>query len=67
MESIIDQYDLFILDMDGTIYLDIYPINGAIEFINKLKEKNKKYVFLTNNSSKSYVQYIDKLNNLGFI
>ena len=58
--------ELFLLDMDGTIYLDDDVIDGAIEFINTIREKNKKYIFLTNNSSKSKDAYLEKLNRLGF-
>ena len=40
----------YLLDMDGTIYLGNELIDGAKEFLEKLKEKNIKYIFLTNNS-----------------
>ncbi len=51
--------------MDGTFYLGDELIDGALDFINILEEKNKKYVFLTNNSSKDSGDYRDKLQNLG--
>ena len=43
----------YLLDMDGTIYLGNELIEGAKEFLQKLKKKNIKYIFLTNNSSKN--------------
>lgn len=55
---------LFLLDMDGTIYLDDELIDGALNFINTLKSKNINYIFLTNNSSKSQQNYLDKLKKL---
>lgn len=55
---------LFLLDMDGTIYLDNELIDGALDFLSKIKENNKQYIFLTNNSSKSKFDYLNKLNNL---
>ncbi len=55
----------FLLDMDGTIYLGNNLINGAKEFLEILKDKNIKYLFLTNNSSKNKDRYVEKLNNLG--
>lgn len=58
--------ELFLLDMDGTIYLDDDVFDGAIDFIKLLIKQNKKYIFLTNNSSKSKTTYINKLNRLGF-
>ena len=44
--------ELFLLDMDGTIYLDHDLINGSLDFINALIATKKKYIFMTNNSSK---------------
>ena len=45
--------EMFLLDMDGTLYLENKVFKGSREFINLLNNKNKKYIFLTNNSSKS--------------
>ena len=55
----------YLLDMDGTIYLGNELIDGAKEFLEKLKEKNIRYIFLTNNSSKNKDKYVEKLNKLG--
>lgn len=55
----------FLLDMDGTIYLGNELIEGAREFLDTLKKKNIKYLFLTNNSSKNKDKYVEKLNVLG--
>ena len=56
---------LFLLDMDGTIYLDDDLFDGSLDFINKLIEKGINYIFLTNNSSKSQQDYVDKIHRLG--
>lgn len=56
---------VYLLDMDGTIYLGDELIDGAKEFLAKLKEEGKRYIFLTNNSSKSKDIYVEKLNKLG--
>ena len=57
--------ELFLLDMDGTIYLDNELFDGSLDFINTLIKKNINYVFLTNNSSSSLENYLNKLNKLG--
>ena len=62
----IKKIEMFLLDMDGTVYLENEVFNGSIEFINLLNKQNKKYIFLTNNSSKSVDKYLEKLNKLGF-
>jgi NagD protein len=51
--------------MDGTIYLGNELIPGAIEFLHKIKELGKRYIFLTNNSSKNKDAYLEKLTGLG--
>lgn len=56
---------LFLLDMDGTIYLDNDLFDGVTDFLEHVKNIGGKYVFLTNNSSKSADKYIEKLASLG--
>lgn len=57
---------LFLLDMDGTLYLGDTVIGGAIEFVNFLRDKKLKYIYLTNNSSRAGKDYISRLRRLGF-
>lgn len=52
--------------MDGTLYLGDEVFDGAAEFIKTLTELEKKYVYLTNNSSRSGIDYVERLNRLGF-
>ena len=56
---------LFLLDMDGTIYLDDKLFEGTKEFLEYVKNIGGRYMFLTNNSSKSVDKYIEKLASLG--
>lgn len=56
---------LFLLDMDGTIYLDNELFDGTLDFLNHVKKIGGKYIFLTNNSSKSVNKYVEKLKSLG--
>ena len=56
---------LFLLDMDGTIYLDNELFDGTLDFLEYVKSIGGKYIFLTNNSSKSVDKYIEKLLTLG--
>lgn len=57
--------ELFLLDMDGTIYHEDELIPGAHEFFGLLNERGIPYVFMTNNSSKGKIDYVRKLNRLG--
>ncbi len=56
---------LFLLDMDGTIYLDNDLFDGTLDFLDYVKKIGGRYIFLTNNSSKSVDKYIEKLDKLG--
>lgn len=56
---------LYMLDMDGTIYNEDTLISGALDFFDLLKHQGKQYVFMTNNSSKDKTSYVEKLNRLG--
>ncbi|MBR0277011.1 MAG: HAD-IIA family hydrolase [Clostridia bacterium] len=56
---------LFLLDMDGTIYLDNSLFEGTLPFLEYVKSIGGRYLFLTNNSSKSAVKYVEKLEKLG--
>jgi HAD superfamily hydrolase (TIGR01450 family) len=56
---------LFLLDMDGTIYLDNELFDGVTDLLEHIKKIGGKYMFLTNNSSKSVDKYIEKLASLG--
>ena len=59
------QKRLFLLDMDGTIYLDDDLFDGTLDFLNYVRSVGGRYMFLTNNSSKSVDKYIEKLAKLG--
>ncbi len=56
---------LFLLDMDGTIYLDNDLFEGTTDFLEYVKSIGGKYIFLTNNSSKSIDKYVEKMASLG--
>ena len=56
---------LFLLDMDGTIYLDEALFPGTRPFLETVRAAGGRYLFLTNNSSKSVDAYIAKLARLG--
>lgn len=56
---------MFVLDMDGTIYLDAIPLPGAIDFCEKI-EKSHKLLYFTNNASRNPMDYVDRLTGIGF-
>ncbi len=59
-------YKGYLIDLDGTAYLGTEVIPQTIEFTNKLIELNIPFKFVTNNSSASEKDVVNKLNNMGY-
>ncbi len=65
LDESLDGIAAVFLDLDGTIYLGDSLIDGALEFLDRLEERGVSRYFLSNNSSKSVGQYLEKLRALG--
>ncbi len=63
-KSILDKTKLFVLDMDGTFYLDNDILDGALDFLSAVKAAGKDFIFFTNNSSTTPDLYINKLDKM---
>ena len=63
--DLIKQIRLFLFDMDGTLYLGNQLFDFTIELLNTIRSTGRRYLFMTNNSSKSVEDYIKKLEKLG--
>ncbi|MCL2016845.1 MAG: HAD-IIA family hydrolase [Defluviitaleaceae bacterium] len=55
---------LFLLDMDGTIYLGNRLFDYSLAFLDYITQMGASYIFMTNNSSKNSRQYLQKLNGM---
>ena len=56
---------LFLLDMDGTLYLDGQLFAGTMPFLRAVSDRGGRCLYLTNNSSKSVDAYVEKLAGMG--
>ena len=57
---------LFVLDMDGTVYLGDQLIEGALDFIREVDaSEDRDFIFFTNNASRVPAVYVEKLHKLG--
>ena len=65
LKQAIKEVEYVLLDMDGTIYLDNDLFDGTLDFLDYVRKIGGRYIFLTNNSSKSVNKYIEKLDSLG--
>jgi len=61
----LDGIEAIFLDLDGTIYLGGEPIEGALDFLERLDQRGIRRFFLSNNSSKSVSQYLERLTSMG--
>ena len=56
---------LWLFDMDGTIYEENFIFDGTIDLLKEIRARGGRYVFLTNNSSRSLTDYVKKVTNMG--
>ena len=54
-----------LFDLDGTVYVGNQVITGASQAIAMLQAKGKNIYFLSNNSSKSKLDYVERHKNIG--
>ena len=64
METI-QHMKLFLFDMDGTLYLGDELFDFTVPLLRRIRQLGGRYLFMTNNSSKSVEDYIKKLAGLG--
>lgn len=65
LKSELKNIKLFLFDMDGTLYLGDQLFDFTNQLLDTIKQNGGRYMFMTNNSSKSVVDYIKKLEKLG--
>ncbi|KAK2846377.1 hypothetical protein FQN49_005781 [Arthroderma sp. PD_2] len=65
IQAFVDRFDAFLFDCDGVLWSGDTPFKGAVETLDMLRNKGKEIVFVTNNSTKSRVDYKKKLDGLG--
>ena len=65
LKEFVKKCKLYLFDMDGTLYLGSRLYSFTVELLDTLKKTGRKYLFMTNNSSKSVDDYVKKLGKLG--
>jgi glycerol-1-phosphatase len=63
--SLVDAYDLIILDLDGVVVLGDHPVKGAPEAVHRLRSAGKTLRFVTNNASRRAAEIAELLTRLG--
>ena len=60
-----DPYDAILLDLDGVLYRWPEPIEGAADAVQALRDAGKRIAFVTNNSSRTPGQVVERLASVG--
>ena len=63
--DMIQNMKLYLFDMDGTLYLGSRLYDFTVELLQEIRRTGGKYLFITNNSSKSVEDYVKKLAGFG--
>lgn len=63
--EILKKKKLWLLDMDGTIYNENEIFEGTLDFLQQIRDNGGRYIFITNNSSKSVTDYVQKVTGMG--
>jgi len=59
------EFDAYIFDLDGTVYLSDTLLPASRTTIAELRQRGKRILFLSNNPTRSRREYADKLTALG--
>ncbi len=65
VKNTVKELKLYLFDMDGTLYIGNRLFDFTTELLDTIHQNGGKYMFMTNNSSKSVKDYISKLEKLG--
>ncbi|KAI8070372.1 HAD-like domain-containing protein [Gongronella butleri] len=65
LSSFIENYDNFLFDCDGVLWHGDQAIDGIIDVMKKLRAKNKRICFVTNNSTTSRANFHKKFERIG--
>ena len=65
LTNALKEISLYLFDMDGTLYLGNRLYDFTVDLLQTIRATGGRYLFMTNNSSKSVEDYIKKLEKMG--
>jgi glycerol 3-phosphatase-2 len=60
-----DEFDGFLVDLDGVVWVGREPVPGSVEALRTLNESGKEIVFVTNNPARPPATYAERLREAG--
>jgi HAD superfamily hydrolase (TIGR01458 family) len=64
--SSVGPLEALLVDLDGVLYVEDEPVEGAADAVGKLRDAGLKLRFVTNTTARSHAQTLEKLRRLGF-
>ncbi|MBV9230146.1 MAG: HAD-IIA family hydrolase [Chloroflexi bacterium] len=61
----LEQYDIFLMDLDGVVFLGEHPLPAAAPSLHQLRSMGKTLRFLTNDPRPTREQVLDRLKHMG--
>jgi HAD superfamily hydrolase (TIGR01450 family) len=62
----LEPYDIFLLDLDGCVWVGDQPTPGAVEAVGALRAAGRRLAFVTNDARHGEDDFVRKLWGLGF-
>jgi HAD superfamily hydrolase (TIGR01450 family) len=63
--ALADQFDGFLVDLDGVVWVGREAVAGAVEALRALIDGGKELVFVTNNPARPPSTYVERLREMG--
>jgi HAD superfamily hydrolase (TIGR01450 family) len=63
--ALADDFDGFLVDLDGVVWIGREPVPGAAEALRALIEGGREVVFVTNNPGRPPATYVERLRGAG--
>jgi HAD superfamily hydrolase (TIGR01450 family) len=63
--ALADQFDGFLVDLDGVVWIGREPVPGTAEALRTLVDSGKEIVFVTNNPARPPSTYVERLRDMG--
>jgi glycerol 3-phosphatase-2 len=63
--AVADEFDGFLVDLDGVVWVGREPVPGSAEALRALIESGKELVFVTNNPGRPPATYAERLRGAG--
>ncbi|XP_035742168.1 glycerol-3-phosphate phosphatase-like isoform X1 [Vespa mandarinia] len=66
LESFLNSIDIVLSDCDGVLWKENDVITGSPETVNKLTELKKKFFYITNNNTRTRLEFVEKCKGFGY-